>query len=449
MSVWKQCDIRGRFPDELSPDLYRHVGSATASLLPAGSRVLVAGDFRRSTPELKRSLIAALAAGGLHVLDAGQIPTPIAYFAHRTLSTAAVFIVTASHNPPAYNGLKLMLGGLPPDEALFASLRQPPAIPLERLSGTVEPLDAASPYRAWVLDRWRTLRLPAGFSVVIDAGNGAWSDFAPGIFADLGLTAHPLFCSVDPDFPNRPADSSKAANLAALCARVRATHSQLGIAWDGDGDRVAFVDHTGRVATADQVAMIFSRHLLRADPGSCVVTDLKLSDRVRETIQASGGHALAERSGHAFIKRRMIGGNCLLGCEASGHYFHRELEGGDDGLYSALLMLELLASAGPLHELVNALPPLFITPDLRFPLSAASLESVVQRLSAGLPVTSTSGLDGVKFFVPTGTVLVRRSITEPALTLRIEARDQPSLDGLLDACARLLPELAPGLHHGH
>ncbi len=441
MSPWKQCDIRGRFPDEVSPALYGQIGCAAAAMLPERSRVLVAGDFRHSTPELKASLIDALSKGGMHVLDAGQIPTPMAYFAHRTMRSDAVFIVTASHNPPGYNGLKLMLGCLPPNEALFAALREPAVIASGRPEGSVEAVDVATPYRAWIANRWRGLRPPSGFSIVIDAGNGAWSDFAPGVMAELGITAHPLFCAVDPDFPNRPADSAKSANLAALCREVRTTESQLGIAWDGDGDRVAFVDCDGRVATADQVSILFARYLLTGNPGAKAVCDLKLSDRVRESIEASDGQALIERSGHAFIKRRMIEEDCLFGCEASGHYFYRELRGGDDGLHSALLMIELIGAAGPLNELLDALPALFITPDLRLPLTATTFESVVKRLAAGLPVMKTSNLDGVRFFVAGGTVLVRQSITEPAITLRIESRNQQVLDRLIEDCTRLLPEL--------
>jgi phosphomannomutase len=441
MSPWKECDIRGRFPEEVSPELFRGVGLAAASLLAPKARVIVAGDFRQSTLELKTALIEALVQGGSHVLDAGQIPTPIAYFAHRALRSDAVFIVTASHNPPDHNGLKLMLGCLPPDAALFAQLRNPTKSRSSRCEGEVEVVDVVPEYRSRILNRWRHLASESRCSLVVDAGNGSWSDLAPRIMIDLGLHVHPLFCEVDARFPNRSADSARISNLTVLCRQVKATRSQLGIAWDGDGDRVAFVDRHGRAATADEVSMLLARYLLSGNPGARVAYDLKLSDRVREVIEAATGKPIMERSGHAFLKRRMIKEDCLLGCEASGHYFHRELGGGDDGLYTALLMIEMTARLGPLDEMVRSLPELFVTPDLRLPLTVVSFESVAERLSKGLRVLRTSTLDGIKFITADGTVLVRRSITEPTMTLRIDACEQRALDRLLEACLSSVPEI--------
>jgi phosphomannomutase len=172
-----------------------------------------------------------------------------------------------------------------------------------------------------------------------------------------------------------------------------------------------------------------------------VVYDIKLSDRVRQAIEEAGGDAIMERSGHAFLKRTMIEKNCLLGCEASGHYFHRELGGGDDGLHSALLMVELIARLGDLNTLTDALPELFVTPDLRLPLSEASFESVAERLSRDLRILRTTTLDGMRFDTADGTVLVRRSITEPAITIRIDAPEQRGFDRLVAACLHSLPEM--------
>jgi phosphomannomutase len=214
------------------------------------------------------------------------------------------------------------------------------------------------------------------------------------------------------------------------------------VAWDGDGDRVSFLDRNGRFVAADQVAILLSRYLLAKFPGERVAYDIKLSDCVRQAIEDAGGIAIMERSGHAFLKRLMISRDCLLGCEASGHYFHRELSGGDDGLYTALLMLELIARRGPLHELVDALPPIFATPDLRIHMSADSFDSIAARLEKDLPIVGMSTLDGVRFVTADGTVLVRRSITESAITIRIDARRKDDLEHLLNECCRSLPEIA-------
>ncbi len=441
MSAWKACDIRGRFPGEVSPQLFREVGRAAASQLGAGDRVLVAGDFRLSTPALKTALIDGLAEGGLRVADAGQIPTPVSYHAYRTGDYAAVFMVTASHNPADYNGLKMMIGHLPPDEELFTRLRQPSAV-TSRVRGSVEAVEVVTSYRQWTAKRWRHLGQQFPGSIVIDAGNGAWSELAPRIMADLGLVVHPLFCTIDARFPNRPPDSARSSHLAALSQLVPARGAQLGIAWDGDGDRVALVDAAGRFVSADQMSILLARYQLDGQPGLRVAYDIKLSERVRQAIEAAGGVALMQRSGHSFLKRMMIEEECLLGCEASGHYFHRELGGGDDGLYTALLMLELVARCGAMHDLTAGIPEIFVTPDLRIPARQEAFDSIAARLERQLPVLQMNRLDGVRFVTPDGTVLVRRSITEPAITIRIDARQKDRLDYLVDECCRSLPEMA-------
>ncbi len=441
MSAWKACDIRGRFPGEVSPQLFRDVGRAVASQLSDEARVLVAGDFRSSTPALKHALIEGLTGGGLQVADAGQIPTPVAYHAYRASDYAAVLMVTASHNPADYNGLKLMIGHRPPDEELFARLRQPLVV-TPRVRGSVEPANVVAPYRQWMAKRWGHLGREFQGAVVIDAGNGAWSELAPSIMADLGLVVHPLYCTIDARFPNRPPDSARSAHLAALSQLVPARGAQLGIAWDGDGDRVALVDGAGRFVSADQMSILLARYQLSGQSGMRVAYDIKLSERVRQAIEDAGGVALMQRSGHSFLKRMMIEEECLFGCEASGHYFHRELGGGDDGLYTALLMLELVARSGALHELTAGIPEIFVTPDLRIPARQEAFESIAARLERQLPVLQMNRLDGVRFVTADGTVLVRRSITEPAITIRIDASRRDRLDRLVHECCRSLPEIA-------
>jgi phosphomannomutase len=443
MNPWKACDIRGLFPEEVSPELFRLIGRGVASGMPAGAKILIAGDFRTSTPILKSALMEGLVGSGSHVLDAGQIPTPVAYFAHQHFETDAVLIVTASHNPPTHNGLKLMVGDLPPVPDDFAQLRSRVGKGAFRSSqGSSEELDPVPAYRQWIIERWKNLAQAGRLAVVLDAGNGAWSELAPRIFEELGIQSHRLYCDLDGTYPNRSPDCARPAALEALKSEVMKTHSKLGIAWDGDGDRVAFVDETGSFVTSDEVSSLLIRRLLAKQAGARVVFDIKLSSLVRRTVLECGGVPVVERSGHAFIKRRMIEEECLFGCEASGHYFYQELRGGDDGLFSALLMTELVAKAGSLRELRNSLAPFFVTPDLRLPSSALPYSEFVRRLRQLFRGARETTLDGLRIETPEGSLLVRESVTEPVVTMRLEGSSAEALRKLLAACHLTFPEVS-------
>jgi phosphomannomutase/phosphoglucomutase len=441
---WKPCDIRGTFPDEVSADLLSRVGASVGTLLPVGARVLVAGDFRTSTPLLKAALIEGLQQAGTCVLDAGQIPTSIAYFAHLQLKTAAVVIVTASHNPPEYNGLKLMIGQMPPTPEEIRRLRaQAQQGGFRRQAGKVEVVDLVSAYRAHTLDRWSSLVGPDGMPLVLDAGNGAWSELAPELFAALGFRVHPLFCKIDGTFSNRFPDCARSSSLSALRKEVMRTGAQLGVAWDGDGDRVAFVDSSASVVSTDEVSALMIRELMTRNQGAKVIYDVKLSDLVRRTVTDCGGDPIMERSGHTFIKRSMIMQNALFGCEVSGHYFFRELAGGDDGLFAALFMTELIAESGlPLLELRRTLPPFYVTPDLRIPARVLAFTEIAARLRSLFPNAQELNLDGVRLETPEGFVLVRESVTEPVITMRLEGRSQDSLRHLINLSLKAFPEAA-------
>ena len=441
---WKPCDIRGAFPDEVSADLLSRVGASVGTLLPAGARVLVAGDFRTSTPLLKAALIEGLQDAGAWVLDAGQIPTPIAYFAHLQLKTAAVMIVTASHNPPEYNGLKLMVGQMPPAPEELRRLRAlAQQGDFRRQTGKTEVVDPASAYKVHALNRWSALLRPDGMALVLDAGNGAWSELAPELFTALGFRVQRLFCKIDGSFPNRPPDCARPQNLSDLRREVVRSGAQLGVAWDGDGDRVAFVDSSGSVVSTDEVSALMIRELMTRNKGTKVIYDVKLSDLVRRTVVDCGGAPIMERSGHTFIKRSMIMQNAQFGCEVSGHYFFHELAGGDDGLFAALFMAELIArSALSLMELRRTLPPFYVTPDLRIPARALAFTEIVARLRSLFPNAQESRLDGLRLEAPEGFVLVRESVTEPVITMRLEGRSEGSLRQLIDTSLKAFPEAA-------
>lgn len=439
-SPWKPCDLRGVYPSSVSEDLFRRVGTAIGSEMEIGDRVVVAGDVRLSTPALKTALIDGLTAVGLCVLDYGQIPTPLAYFAARQTGANGVFIVTASHNPQAHNGLKWMLGILPPEPADIDRIRRAAEMGVfRRAVGRRESDDIVPAYRDWLLTRWGGTARALG-PIVIDAGNGAWSDLAPGILRELGFDVTCLFCEPDGHFPNRSPDCARAVNLAALRSAVVERKAALGIAWDGDGDRVAFVDENGAPATTDEISILLARHLLKEAPRSeSVVCDIKLSDGVRREILTAGGRPLLERSGHAFMRRRLLTDHALLGLDACGHYFFREAGSRDDGLYSALMMLRILEHA-PLSDLRRSAGPLFSTPELRLPESMLDYSTVIARLRLAFPGAEESDIDGARLVLDEGIVLARESSTESVVSLRVEGFSSRGYKKLVRHCLTSLSE---------
>ena len=446
---WKSCDLRGPFPDSISPELFRSVGSAIGSLLPSSSRVFVAGDYRLSTPELKQALIEGLASTGVSPLDGGMMPTPVAYFTADKLRVDAVLMVTASHNPANHNGLKLMIGGIPTTPEQLSMIRNIVETGLFRIgNGATERVDLVDSYQRQMIECWSHLvprRLP---HLVIDAGNGAWSELAPQIFRSLGFDVQCLSCKADGRFPDRPSDCSLTANLSNLRSAVSARENTIGLAWDGDGDRLALIDETGAHVSADEVSILLAKDLLESTSlrPMRVVVDIKLSDAVRRAVLALGGTPLLERTGHAFIRGRMIADDAELGLDACGHYFHKELHGGDDGLFSAMVILDLLQrSSQPLFELRRKLPPIFSTSEVRISAEALSYDTATKSLSEHFSSADISRVDGLRFTLPEGSVLIRQSGTEAKVSLRIEGVDSEGLRSLIERCAEALPAAEPHL----
>ena len=450
--AWKSCDLRGTYPDSVSPALFHDIGAAIGSMLAYDARVVVAGDYRLSTQDLKRALIEGLVGAGAHVLDAGHGPTPLAYFAARHLQADAVLIVTASHNPAAYNGLKLMLGSVPTTPRQLAEIRSlAEARSFRRGKGSAENVDLRAPYMKAMLKRWRHLQGTGRRSVVLDAGNGAWSELGPIVFSDLGFETRCLSCVIDGSFPDRSPDCARAANLTDLSKAVAEQGDAIGIAWDGDGDRAAFVDEDGSYVTPDEIAILFARTALAAsDTGANrkIVVDVKHSDAVRRAVLECGGEPLMERTGHAFMRGRMVEEDALLGLDACGHYFFRELHGGDDGLFTALFLLSLMRSSGStLRDLRRGLPKIFSTPELRIPRTMLAFSQASGLLRAAFPDADVMEMDGVRLLATDGMILVRESGTEPVLSLRIEGFDQQGFDRILERCSACLPPLPEFLRH--
>ncbi len=450
--VWKPCDLRGTFPDGVSPALFRNIGSAIGTMLGHDARVLVAGDYRLSTNELKTALTDGLAQTGMKILDAGQGPTPLAYFAAQHLKADAVLIVTASHNPAEHNGLKLMLGSVPTTPEQLQAIRELTKMRAFRWgTGSMESVDARPLYMKSILKRWRGLQGNGRQRVVIDAGNGAWSELAPVIFADLGFEAVCLSCTADGSFPDRSPDCARAGNLTRLSAAVQQHAGAIGIAWDGDGDRAAFVDENGSYVPPDEIAILVARAALSAaefagDANRKVVADVKFSDAVCRAVLEAGGDPLLERTGHAFMRGRMVKEDALLGLDACGHYFFRELQGGDDGLFSSLFLLDLVQRSGTqLRTLRRELPKILTTPELRIPASLVCFDLAKNALRRAFPEASSMEIDGLRLTMPDGLILIRESGTEAVVSLRFEGFTQDGFDRIQERILSVLPATAEWL----
>lgn len=425
MSIFKACDIRGVAGDDLTGEVARQIGYAIGTRV-AGRSLAVGGDVRISTQLLKSELVTALVNSGCRVFDIGTVPTPTFYYFLREHQIEAGVMVTASHNPAKYNGFKVALGPLPVTEADMRELEELTGLGACKLgAGTLERVDVLNQYMVAMLKIARKPVRP--LHIVIDAGNGCYSDIAPPVFRAMGYRVTELFCTADGTFPNREPNPAVAANLAKLQAKVKTVRADLGIAFDGDGDRVAFVDETGVIVPIDKSIVLFVRDRLGQGRPGKVVYDIKCSSIVPEEVSRLGGVPVISKSGHAFIKRTLIEERALLGGEISGHYFFDALQG-DDGLYAALEMSCILAASGvTMSDLVADVPTYPITPDIRIPCAPEKQQPVLDMVASFHSNREVILVDGVRVNFPDGWGLVRKSVTEPLLTFRFEGRTPDSL----------------------
>lgn len=442
MSIYKACDIRGKFGSELTIDHAARLGRAVCALKGAGP-VVVAGDGRLSTPALKEALVHSLREGGCTVLDLGTTLTPLFYFARRRLGVDVGVMVTASHNPAGDNGFKLTLGPLPVTVEEMGEI--------ERLVEAGNGLEVAPAPRgkhvrvdlmAEYLD-FLALHAPAldGLRVVADCSNGMAGLVARQVWQKTGAEVTYLNEAVDGRFPAHSPNPAEARNLALLGEEVRRAGADLGVAYDGDGDRIGFVDERGQPLSGDQAVVLFAREALKEGP-AVVVYDQKCSRIVPDAIRAAGGTPVMELSGHTYIKRAFLERDAVYAGELSGHHFLRALHG-DDAPGASLFFARLVQESGmPLSHLVGSLPNYPITPDLRIPMPAEEIRRLIERLDADLSgEAAVARSDGLRIEFTDGWALVRPSVTEPVVTLRIEGVSQAALERI----ARRIEETAPGL----
>jgi phosphomannomutase/phosphoglucomutase len=453
VSIYRACDIRGHAERELDPRLYRAWGVELARRAGANSTIVAGGDVRLSTPAFLAALVEGLEQGGARVANLGIVPTPLVYFAKRRLGAAGCAIVTASHNPPEINGLKWMLGRWPPTpdevQSLEAAVRS--ADPqLTKTDSHHEPprFDVNSQYRNWLRECLAREAASVRTTVVLDPGGGCWAGRAQAMMSELFPAARFIAIHDQPDgnFADRNPDSARPEHLTALGVAVRRESAGLGIAFDGDGDRLALVDGQGTPLSAEEATWVLL-HLftatLRARP---FVYDLKFSDRIGEAARELGAQPMAERSGHAFIRTRMLKEDAAFGAEISGHYFLGELDGDDDPLFTAAwVLIELARSGKSLAEWRRAAPAIHATPDLRLDLAGRDPQQVIAELRARFADLPQNALDGVRIQFPAGWALVRSSVTEARLTLRFEGHSRAALTEILVAFTARASDALPGL----
>ncbi len=450
MSVYKPCDIRGDAATELSPALYEAWGRALGGQLPPAAKFVVGGDIRESTPPFLAALIDGLCHEGLNVVDLGLLPTPMVYYAKRRLHADGCAIVTASHNPATINGLKWMLDDRPPTPDDVAALERAVDAKKGRGEGDghrrarSEPrtLDISFDYVACLQETFVD-SLTAQQHVVVDPMFGCWAGkarrYLHAIFPQcLFSTVHD---AVDDRFDGRTPDCSRQEELDDLCDAVYRERAHLGVAFDGDGDRVALVDSEGVALRPEEAAWALLQCLGKELKDERFVHDVKFSDRIPEVARQFGAEPLVERSGHAFIRTRVRDAAAVFGAEASGHYFYRALEGCDDGLYTACLVIAHLARSGQtLAELRRACPPIYMTPDLRLAVEPDVQPKIIQQIRSAWEGFPQRTIDGVRIDTPGGWALVRSSVTEPALTFRFEGLDWHALDDLVERFCDAMPE---------
>ena len=423
-AIFKAYDIRGIVPAAIDEALAEALGRAfgPVALAEGEASVAVGRDGRLSGPSLVAALIRGLVDSGVEVIDIGMATTPMLYFAASTLCRSGIQL-TGSHNPRDYNGFKMVLAG----RAIFGeeiqALRHMMAAEswTLRAGGAVRTVDVQPAYRERIVG---DIRLARPMKIVVDSGNGIAGASAPGILRAIGCEVTELFSEVDGNFPNHHPDPSKPENLRDLIAALQASDAELGLAFDGDGDRLGIVTREGNNIFPDRQMMLFAQDVLSRVPGGTILFDVKCSQRLAPAIVAAGGQPLMYKTGHSLIKARMKELDSPLGGEMSGHIFFKERWFGfDDGTYAGCRLLEILSRSADANAVLNALPSSFSTPELNVKCAEGEPRQLVAQLQAQAHFAAPAVLnliDGLRVDWPDGFGLIRASNTTPVLVLRFE-----------------------------
>jgi phosphomannomutase / phosphoglucomutase len=447
--IFKAYDIRGVVGRTLTVPIVRSIGQALGSLAREHGRdtIAIGRDGRLSGPELLAALGDGMRAAGANVIDLGMVATPMTYFAAQHLGTACSTVVTGSHNPPDYNGLKMVIDGTTLSGNDIQDLRQR----IERGdfasgAGSYRTYDIAPAY----IDRIAgDVKLARPMKIAVDCGNGVGGAFAPKLFRRLGCDVVELFCEVDGTFPNHHPDPSQPKNLQDLITRLAQGDCELGLAFDGDADRLGVVTPEGHVIYADRQLMLFAADMLSRNPGATVIYDVKSTRNLRPWVERHGGKPLLWKTGHSLIKAKMKETGAALAGEMSGHtFFGERWYGFDDGLYAGARLLEILSRHATPSTVLDALPNALSTPELNLPCAEGEQHALIEKLqaTASFPdALEVIRIDGLRVEYADGFGLARASNTTPVIVLRFEAENEAALARIQDDFRRVLSAAKPGV----
>ncbi|OGA94724.1 MAG: phosphoglucomutase [Burkholderiales bacterium RIFCSPHIGHO2_12_FULL_61_11] len=446
-SIFKAYDIRGIVPATVTQDVAEGIGQAFGTLaLAQGERAVAVGrDGRLSGPSLSAALVRGLMAAGIDVIDVGMVTTPMLYFAATTLATSGIQ-VTGSHNPRDYNGFKMVMAG----RAIYGEDIQAIRAMMEgeswalKAGGKLRNIDVTAAYQARIVS---DIRLARPMKIVVDCGNGIAGATAPAIFRAIGCEVTELFSEVDGNFPNHHPDPSKPENLRDLMAALKSSDAELGLAFDGDGDRLGIVTRQGNNIYPDRQMILFARDVLSRVPGGQIVYDVKCTQQLAPAIEAAGGKALMFKTGHSLIKAKMKEIDSPLGGEMSGHIFFKERwYGFDDGTYAGCRLLEIVSRSPDANAVLDALPTSFSTPEMNVRCAEGQAPALVAQAVAlarfAAPATINT-IDGLRVDWPDGFGLIRASNTTPVLVLRFEGQTQQALSRIEGEMLALLRQVKP------
>lgn len=429
--IYREYDIRGIVGKDLDGGVYETIGKAYGAYMrKRDTKVISLGrDCRTSSPELSQAFIKGLNSTGIDVIDIGMVSTPMLYFSLYNLDVQGGVMITASHNPGEYNGIKLSVGR----NSLFGEeikklgqIAESGDFPTG--SGTYEETDVKEPYIQYLLDN---LDIKPGLKIAADYGNGMVGVAGPEVFKRFGCEVTEFYPEPDGNFPNHHPDPTVEENLRDLIGAVKDKGLELGVGFDGDGDRVGAVDENGNIIWGDMLVLIFARDIVSQHPGASIIGDVKCSNRLFSGINEAGGNGIMWKTGHSLIKSKMKEENAALAGEMSGHIFFADRYFGyDDALYAALRLLEIVSKTGKkVSELLQDVPPAISTPEIRVEcpeeIKFALVEEAKKELSKG---NQAVGIDGVRVEFPDGWGLIRASNTQPALVLRFEAQSEERLN---------------------
>ena len=433
--IFRQYDIRGIWEKDITPDAAELIGKGFASYLlkqtgKDNARISIGWDSRLHSPIIRDSLVKGIRASGVDVIDLGMCPTPLQYYSLYTLPLDGGIMITGSHNPPEFNGFKISVGRGTIFGDSIQEIRQ--LIESEDFrtgKGSLERYPIIEEYINYLKDRFGDL---SGIKIVVDAGNGTGGLVAPQLMRSFGAEVIEMNCEPDGNFPNHHPDPTLVESLQGLIARVKDEKAHAGIGYDGDADRIGVVDEEGNIVWGDSLMIIFSRDILKENPGASVIGEVKCSQTLYDDIAAHGGKPIMWKTGHSLIKEKMKKEGALLAGEMSGHiFFKHRYFGYDDAVYASLRLMEIIKKAGEPYStktLLKDVPEVVATPEIRFDCPDNIKFRIVEKAQKAFNEFESITIDGIRIKFDDGWALIRASNTQPVLVLRFESTSQSRLD---------------------